>query len=149
MNNEYLAKAREKVPDAKTLIVLASKRARLLATGAPPMVRCKDENFLDVALLEIAEGKLVASNTPLRSTISARFILISKAYVLDGAFLKCSSTVLFNIVTSISLMAMTLNALKNKNIVHSNLFLPLSRLSVLFLSAKLIRSGRGISCPGL
>lgn len=31
------------------------------------MVRCKDENFLDVALLEIAEGKLVASfedNTP-------------------------------------------------------------------------------------
>ena len=52
MNNEYLAKAREKVPDAKTLIVLASKRARLLATGAPPMVRCKDENFLDVALLE-------------------------------------------------------------------------------------------------
>ncbi len=61
MNNEYLAKAREKVPDAKTLIVLASKRARLLATGAPPMVRCKDENFLDVALLEIAEGKLVAS----------------------------------------------------------------------------------------
>ena len=67
MNNEYLAKAREKVPDAKTLIVLASKRARLLATGAPPMVRCKDENFLDVALLEIAEGKLVASfedNTP-------------------------------------------------------------------------------------
>ena len=48
MNNEYLARAREKVPDAKTLIVLASKRARLLATGAPPMVRCKDENFLDV-----------------------------------------------------------------------------------------------------
>ena len=67
MNNEYLAKAREKVPDAKTLIDMASKRARLLATGAPPMVRCKDENFLDVALLEIAEGKLVASfedNTP-------------------------------------------------------------------------------------
>ena len=59
MNNDYLARAREIVPDAKTLIILASKRARLLATGAPPMVRCKDENFLDVALLEIAEGKLV------------------------------------------------------------------------------------------
>ena len=54
MNNEYLAKAREKVPDAKTLIVLASKRARLLATGAPPMVRCKDENSLDAALLAMA-----------------------------------------------------------------------------------------------
>ena len=59
MNNDYLARAREKVPDAKTLIILASKRARLLATGAPPMVRCKDENFLDVALLEIAEGLLI------------------------------------------------------------------------------------------
>ena len=56
MNNEYLANARKQVPDAKTLIVLASKRARVLANGAPPMVRCKDENFLDVALLEIAGG---------------------------------------------------------------------------------------------
>ncbi|MBO4632560.1 MAG: DNA-directed RNA polymerase subunit omega [Lentisphaeria bacterium] len=59
MNNELLAKAREKVPDAKTLIILASKRARLLATGAPPMVRSKSENFLDVALQEIGEGLLV------------------------------------------------------------------------------------------
>ncbi len=61
MNNEYLARAKELVPDAKTLIILASKRARALAYGARPMVRCKEENFLDVALLEIAEGKLQAS----------------------------------------------------------------------------------------
>jgi len=60
MNNDYLAKAREVVPDAKTLIVLASKRARQLAYGARPMVRCKEENYLDVALLEIAESKLSA-----------------------------------------------------------------------------------------
>ena len=59
MNNELLLKAREKVPDAKTLIILASKRARLLAIGAPPMVRSKSENFLDVALQEIAEGLLI------------------------------------------------------------------------------------------
>lgn len=60
MNNEYLAKAREQVPDAKTLIILASKRARLLAMGATPMVPSKDdENKLDVALREIAEGLLV------------------------------------------------------------------------------------------
>jgi len=60
MNNELLLKAQEKVPDAKTLIILASKRARLLATGAAPMVRVKgDVNFLDVALQEIAEGLLV------------------------------------------------------------------------------------------
>lgn len=58
MNNEYLLRAREQVPDAKTLIILASKRARLLALGAPPMVKCQDEDFLDVALLEIAEGLL-------------------------------------------------------------------------------------------
>lgn len=61
MNNEYLAKAKEMVPDAKTLIVLASKRARALAYGARPMVRTRDENNLDVALLEIAEGKLEAT----------------------------------------------------------------------------------------
>lgn len=61
MNNEYLERAKEVVPDVKTLIVLASKRARQLAYGARPMVRCKDENHLDVALLEIAEGKLEAS----------------------------------------------------------------------------------------
>lgn len=58
MNNAYLERARGIVPDAKNLILLASKRARQLAYGARPMVRCKDENYLDVALLEIAEGKL-------------------------------------------------------------------------------------------
>lgn len=62
MNNEYLERAREVIPDAKVLIVLASKRARMLASGAArPMVRCKEENFIDVALLEIAEGKLEAT----------------------------------------------------------------------------------------
>ena len=60
MNNEYLAKAREQVPDAKTLIILASKRARPRAMGATPMVPSKDdENKLDVALREIAEGLLI------------------------------------------------------------------------------------------
>ena len=61
MNNEYLLRARQVVPDAKVLIVLASKRAAMLASGkSRPMVRCKDDNFLDIALLEIAEGKLEA-----------------------------------------------------------------------------------------
>ena len=61
MNNEYLLRARQVVPDAKVLIVLASKRAARLASGkSRPMVRCKDDNFLDIALLEIAEGKLEA-----------------------------------------------------------------------------------------
>ena len=61
MNNEYLLRARQVVPDAKVLIVLASKRAAMLASGkSRPMVRCKDDYFLDIALLEIAEGKLEA-----------------------------------------------------------------------------------------
>ena len=61
MNNEYLERAKQVVPDAKTLILLASRRANELAYGARPMVRCKDENHLNAALLEIAEGKLVAN----------------------------------------------------------------------------------------
>lgn len=61
MNNEYLERAKKVVPDAKTLILLASRRATELAYGMRPMVRCKDENHLDVALLEIAEGKLAAN----------------------------------------------------------------------------------------
>lgn len=61
MNNEYLERAKEVIPDVKTLIVLASKRAKQLAYGARPTVRCKEENHLDVALLEIAEGKIEAS----------------------------------------------------------------------------------------
>lgn len=61
MNTDYLNRAKEQIPDAKTLIILASKRARALAYGARPMVRCKDENNIDVALLEIAEGKLQAT----------------------------------------------------------------------------------------
>ena len=62
MNNEYLLRAKEVIPDAKVLIVLASKRAAMLASGkSRPMIRGKNEDsFLDIALLEIAEGKLEA-----------------------------------------------------------------------------------------
>ena len=59
MNNEYLLRAKQVIPDAKVLIVLASKRAAMLASGkSRPMVRCAEDSFLDIALLEIAEGKL-------------------------------------------------------------------------------------------
>ena len=60
MYNEYLARAREVMPDAKELIVVASRIARRLALGARPMVRCNEQNSIDVALLEIAEGKLTS-----------------------------------------------------------------------------------------
>ena len=73
MNNEYLLRAKEVIPDAKTLIVLAAKRAKALAYGARRMVNCKDDNHLDIALLEIAEGKLTATAEKVKHT-SALYI---------------------------------------------------------------------------
>ena len=59
MNNEYLARAREVMPDAKELIVVASRRARSLALGARPMVRCNEQNSM----------KLQKENSPPRWAI--------------------------------------------------------------------------------
>jgi len=58
MNNAYLNRAKEVIPDPQVLSVVAAKRARQLATGARPMIKCESSNLLDVALLEIAEGLL-------------------------------------------------------------------------------------------
>ena len=58
MNNAYLNRAKQVIPDPQILSVVAAKRARQLATGARPMIKCDMTNLLDVALLEIAEGLL-------------------------------------------------------------------------------------------
>ena len=58
MNNEYLNRAKKVITDPQILSVVAAKRARQLATGARPMIKCDMTNLLDVALLEIAEGLL-------------------------------------------------------------------------------------------
>ena len=59
MNNSYLERAKQQIPDPQILSVVAAKRAKQLATGGRPMVRCDAETpLLDVALLEIAEGLL-------------------------------------------------------------------------------------------
>jgi DNA-directed RNA polymerase subunit omega len=58
MNDKYLQKAMEKIPDKRTLILLASKRAKQLAKGERPMVKHKELDHIDVALLEISEGQL-------------------------------------------------------------------------------------------
>ena len=61
MNDEYLKQANEKIPDRMILVVVASKRAKELARGSYPMVpvdRRQGVHHLDVALQEIAEGKL-------------------------------------------------------------------------------------------
>ena len=56
MNNAYLDMAKKVIPDPQILSVVSAKRARQLALGARPMVKCDSENHLDVALLEIGEG---------------------------------------------------------------------------------------------
>lgn len=58
MNNSYLARARQQIADPQVLAVVAAKRAKQLAMGGRPMIKCDSENLLDVALLEIAEGLL-------------------------------------------------------------------------------------------
>ena len=58
MNNSYLARARQQITDPQILAVVAARRAKQLAAGGRPMIKCESENLLDIALLEIAEGLL-------------------------------------------------------------------------------------------
>ncbi len=58
MNEKYLEKARQRISNPKKLVICSSRRAKQLAQGARPMIKTDDENPLDVALLEIAEGLL-------------------------------------------------------------------------------------------
>jgi len=58
VNNSYLERAKKAITDPQILSIVASKRARQLAMGARPMLKCDTVNHLDIALLEIAEGKL-------------------------------------------------------------------------------------------
>ena len=58
MNNAYLDRAKKMITDPQILSVIAARRAKQLALGARPMIKCDSENLLDIALLEIAEGLL-------------------------------------------------------------------------------------------
>ena len=75
MNSELLKRAHEKIPSTPVLVNLISKRERELINGAKPLVnpstllteddRRKNRSALDVdkcdiALAEVAEGKLIA-----------------------------------------------------------------------------------------
>ena len=59
MNDSYLERAQEKITDPKILSIIASRRSRQLARGARPMIKTDDREYLDIALLEIAEGLIV------------------------------------------------------------------------------------------
>ncbi len=62
MNNELLKKAHEKIASVPILVNLVSMRERELINGAKPLVHplTFDEDKCDIALREIAEGKLTA-----------------------------------------------------------------------------------------
>lgn len=62
MNVELMEKARERVPSVPVLINMVSKRVRQLNAGFRPYVKPEhpDEDKLDTALREIAEGTLIA-----------------------------------------------------------------------------------------
>ncbi len=64
MNEEYLAKARQKVSDVRMFIVGVSRRASELAKGARPLIKLtfeeeQEKDFLNIALKEVAEGKVI------------------------------------------------------------------------------------------
>ncbi len=62
MNNELLKRAHEKIKSVPVLVNLISKRERELINGAKPLVRPEslDDDKCDIALREVAEGKLIA-----------------------------------------------------------------------------------------
>lgn len=62
MNLELLDKAKARVPSVPVLVNLISQRVRQLNGGMRPYVKpsSPDEDRLDIALREIAEGKIIA-----------------------------------------------------------------------------------------
>jgi DNA-directed RNA polymerase subunit omega len=62
MNLELLQQAKDRVQCVPVLINMVSKRVRQLNSGFQPYVRPEswDEEKVDTALREIAEGKLIA-----------------------------------------------------------------------------------------
>jgi len=62
MNIELLELAKRRVPNTSVLVNMISKRARQLIAGNHPMVKVENQqvDFEDIALQEIAQGKLMA-----------------------------------------------------------------------------------------
>lgn len=62
MNIELLEAAKRRVPNTAVLVNMVSKRARQLIAGHHPMVKVDNPqvDIEDIALREIAEGKIMA-----------------------------------------------------------------------------------------
>lgn len=62
MNEEYLMRAKAKVKDVRLFINGVAKRASQLASGAKRLVPSTPDDkrsHLEIALLEVAEGKVI------------------------------------------------------------------------------------------
>jgi DNA-directed RNA polymerase subunit omega len=73
MNVTYLERAKERVNNTPLLINMVSRRVRQLNQGKRPLVKPDDLRMpnVDIALKEIAEGKLASETTfttPVRPT---------------------------------------------------------------------------------
>ncbi len=61
MYQDLLKEAKQRVPGTSVLINMVSMRAKQLIAGQRPLIKSKQEEDLDnIALNEIAEGKIVA-----------------------------------------------------------------------------------------
>ena len=62
MDSKLVKAAHEKIPSVPVLVNLISKRERELINGAKPLIKPEslDVDKCDIALQEVAEGKLVA-----------------------------------------------------------------------------------------
>ena len=62
MDSKLLKAAHEKIPSVPVLVNLISKRERELISGAKPLIKpdSLDVDKCDIALQEVAEGKLIA-----------------------------------------------------------------------------------------
>ena len=62
MDAKLLKAAHEKVPSVPVLVNLVSRRVRELINGAKPLIRptSLDVDKCDIALQEVAEGRLIA-----------------------------------------------------------------------------------------
>lgn len=59
MNSHLFDAASEVIPDAQILINMVSKRVRQLGASSRPMIAIEGRmGFMDIALAEIAQGKL-------------------------------------------------------------------------------------------
>lgn len=80
MNTQYLEAAKERIPTVPVLVNVISCRVRQLNQGHRPLVKPESHQLskLDLALKEVAEGKLTAeiAFAPTRSSNSDNLITL-------------------------------------------------------------------------